>query len=80
MFVIRDCLCVCLIRVCVCVMRVCVSKVCIIKVCIKNQHRSPIRKITLILIREQHKILKELYLSFILFKYGKMLQLHTRLN
>ena len=68
--------CVC---VYVCVMWVCVSGVCIIKVCIKNQHRSLITKITLILIKE-HKILKELYLSIVLLKYGKMLQLHTRLN
>ena len=71
--------CVCVIKVCVyvCVMRVCVFGVCIIKVCIKNQHSSLIRKKTLILIREQHKILKELYLSFVLFKYGKMHQLDT---
>ena len=71
---------VCVSSGCVCVMKVCVFGVCIIKVCIKNQHRSLIRKKTLILIREQHKILKELYLSFVLFKYGKMLQLDTRLN
>ena len=73
--VIRVCVCVC-----VCVMRVCVFGVCIIKVSIKYQHRSLIRKKTLILIRAQHKILKELYLSYVLFKYSKMHQLDTRLN
>ena len=75
MCVITVCVCVC-----VCVMRVCVFGVCIIKVSIKYQHRSLIRKKTLILIRAQHKILKELYLSYVLFKYSKMHQLDTRLN